>query len=231
VHPTRPVTVDHRLSFVNVAAITRSMLRDQIREVLLERILEGVYVPGERVKETVIAQELGVSQAPVREALRELEILGMVVSEPYRGARVRGITARELAEIYPIRAAIEEVAGRAAAKALGGDVSPLEAEVDAMLAAADDGDVHRLLVHDVRFHHLIVEASGNGMLEQVWRSLRIEARTLITIIKVDSDLREIAEAHRPVVDALRDGHAARAGRALRKHIESFAAWVPEDEAT
>jgi DNA-binding GntR family transcriptional regulator len=214
-----------------MATVTRSMLRDQIREVLLERILDGHYVAGERVKETVVAQELGVSQAPVREALRELEILGMVVSEPYRGARVREVTARELAEIYPIRAAIEEVAGRAAAKALGGDVTALEAEVSDMVAAADDGDVHRLLVHDVRFHRLIVEASGNRMLEQVWRSLRIEARTLITIIKVDSDLHEIAEAHRPVIDALRDGKSGRAGRALRKHIESFAAWVPEDEAT
>jgi DNA-binding GntR family transcriptional regulator len=213
-----------------MATVTRNMLRDQIREVLLERILEGQYVPGERVKETVIAQELGVSQAPVREALRELEILGMVVSEPYRGARVRQVTARELAEIYPIRAAIEEVAGRAAAKALDGDVTALEAEVEAMLAAADDGDVHRLLDHDVRFHRLIVEASGNRTLEQVWRSLRIEARTLITIIKVDSDLHRVAEAHWPVLEALREGRSARAGRALRKHIESFATWVPEDEA-
>jgi len=214
-----------------VTTITRNMLRDQIREVLLERILEGHYAAGERVKETAVAQELGVSQAPVREALRELEILGMVVSEPYRGARVREVTARELAEIYPIRAAIEEVAGRAAAKALDGDVGALEGEVEAMVAAADDGDVHRLLVHDVRFHQLIVEASGNRMLGQVWRSLRIEARTLITIIKVESDLHEIAEAHRPVVDALRDGQSARAGRALRRHIESFAAWVPKDESS
>lgn len=213
-----------------MATVTRSMLRDQIREVLLERILEGHYAPGDRIKEMRVAQEFSVSQAPVREALRELEILGMVVSEPYRGARVREVTPAELAEIYPIRAAIEEVAGRAAAKAMAGDVGALEAEVDAMLAAAHAGDYHRLLVHDVRFHELIVEASGNGTLQQVWRSLRIEARTLITILKSCDDLHVVAESHRPVLEALRAGNAAQSGRILRKHIESYAKWVPLDAA-
>ena len=212
-----------------MATVSRNVLHDQIREVLLERILDGTYAPGERIVETQLAEEFSVSQGPVREALRELEILGMVVSEPYRGARVREVTSRELAEIYPIRAAIEEVAGREAAKTLDGDVSALEAELDAMLAAADSGDIHQMLVHDVRFHRMIVEASGNAMLGQVWRSLRIEARTLITLIKSDSDLREVAESHRPVLDALRNRESARAGRALRKHIEAFAKWVPKDD--
>jgi DNA-binding GntR family transcriptional regulator len=213
-----------------MATVARSMLREQVREVLLERILDGTYPPGERIVETQVAQEFSISQAPVREALRELEFLGMVVSEPFRGVRVRELTARELAEIYPIRAAIEEVAGREAAQRLDGDVTALEQELDAMLAAAEAGDIHELLVHDVRFHRVIVEASGNGMLEQVWRSLRIEVRTLITLIKSDADLRDIAETHRPIIDALRDRQSARAGRALRKHIESFAKWVPRDDA-
>jgi DNA-binding GntR family transcriptional regulator len=211
-----------------MATVTRNMLRDQIREVLLERILDGAYAPGQRIVETQIATEFSVSQGPVREALRELEILGTIVSEPYRGARVREITARELAEIYPIRAAIEEVAAREAAKRLRGDVDALEAELEAMLAAADAADMHELLIHDVRFHRLIVEASGNDMLGQVWRSLHIEARTLITMIKSGDDLREIAESHRPVLEALRDGGASRAGKLLRKHIEYCAKWVPKD---
>jgi DNA-binding GntR family transcriptional regulator len=212
-----------------MATVSRSMLRDQVREVLLERILNGEYAPGERIKETQVAQEFDLSQAPVREALRELEILGMVVSEPYRGARVRAVTAQELAEIYPIRAAIEEVAAREAARRMGGDVAALEKELDGMCAAADAGDLHRLLVHDVNFHRLIVEACGNATLYQVWRSLRIEARTMITLIKFDEDLRSIAEGHRPVLDAIRAGKSAQAGRALRKHIEHFASWVPADD--
>jgi DNA-binding GntR family transcriptional regulator len=211
-----------------VATVARSVLRDQIREILLERILDGTYAPGERIKELQVAKELAVSQGPVREAMRELEYLGMIVSEPHRGARVREVTAQELAEIYPVRAAIEEVAAREAATRLDGDVGALERELEAMHDAARDGDVHELLVHDVLFHRLVVAASGNRMLGQVWRSLRVEARTLITLFRTDADLHEIAETHRPVLEALRAGDSARAGRTLRKHIEHYARlWLPE----
>src|SRR4051794_22766572 len=116
------------------------MLRDQIKEVLLARILEGEYAPGQRIVELQVASELGVSQAPVREALRELEALRFIRSEPHRGARVREVTARELAEVYPVRAALEEEAARAAAVRLGGDVRGLEAEYKAMCKAADRDD-------------------------------------------------------------------------------------------
>src|SRR4051795_10168425 len=109
-------------------ALSRPMLRDRIKDAILARILDGTYAPGERIVEIRVAQELGVSQAPVREALRELELLRLVVSEPFRGARVREVTARELAEIYPVRAALEEVAARGAVAGFGGDVSSLGVE-------------------------------------------------------------------------------------------------------
>jgi DNA-binding GntR family transcriptional regulator len=203
------------------------MLRDQIKDILVERILNGTYPPGERIVETRVAQEFGVSQAPVREALRELESLRLVVSEPFRGARVRSVTAAELGEIYPVRAALEEVAARAAAVNLDGDVGALEAEMEGMRAAADAGDIHDFIVHDVRFHRLIVEASGNRTLEEVWQSLHVDVRTMVTLIKRADDLHNVAETHVPVLEALAAGNAARAGRALRKHIEFFAKWVPE----
>jgi len=206
--------------------LSRSMLRDQIKELLVERILDGVYKPGDRIVETRVAQELGVSQAPVREALRELESLRMVVSEPFRGARVRGVTTAELAEIYPVRAALEEVAARAAAPKLKGQVGALEVELDGMRKAARKGDVHAFIGHDVHFHRLIVEASGNRTLQEVWSSLHVDARTTVTLIKRAADLRDVAEAHVPVLEALEAGDAGRAGRALRRHIELFAKWVP-----
>jgi DNA-binding GntR family transcriptional regulator len=210
--------------------VGRSMLRDQIREVLLERILNGGYAPGERIIESQVAREFGISHAPVREGLRELELLRMVVSEPFRGVRVREITARELSEIYPVRAALEEVAARGAAKVFVADASPLAAELEAMLEAADRQDLHALVSHDVDFHRLIVEASGNRTLLQVWRSLRIEARTMITVIKNVDDAHQVAESHRPVLEALRTGDPQRAGRSLRRHVESFGRWVPRDPA-
>src|SRR3712207_2439277 len=89
-------------------AVSRTVLRDQIKDALLQRILDGTYGPGERIVEIRVADEFGVSQAPVREALRELEILRLVVSEPFRGARVKVVRPEEVAEIYPVRAALEE---------------------------------------------------------------------------------------------------------------------------
>src|ERR671939_463095 len=122
------------------AVISRTVLREQVKELLLERILAHEYGPGDRLVETRIAQELGISQAPVREALRELESLRFVESSPFRGTWVREVSDEELGEVYPIRAALEEVAARAAAERLGGDVRALEHEVRAMATAADVHD-------------------------------------------------------------------------------------------
>src|SRR3954452_17931435 len=123
-----------------VTVIARTVLREQVKEVLVQRILRGELQPGERLIETRIAQELGTSQAPVREALRDLELLRFVESEPFRGARVREVSQEELIEIYPVRAAIEEVAAREAATRLDGDVEALAAEMAAMHDAADAKD-------------------------------------------------------------------------------------------
>jgi DNA-binding GntR family transcriptional regulator len=212
-------------------AVTRSMLRDQIKDVIVERILDGVYGPGERIVEIRIAEEFGVSQAPVREALRELELLRLIVSEPFRGARVRSVTAEELAEIYPVRAALEEVAGRGAAPVLAGRVEPLRAEIAAMREAARAADVHDFTVHDVAFHRLIVEASGNRTLQELWQSLHVDLRTTITLIKRVDDLMEVAESHVTVLEALDRGDAELSAERLRRHIESFADWVPEPPAS
>src|SRR5919199_1951251 len=117
--------------------VGRTVLREQVRKLLLERILAHEYAPGERLVETRIAAELGVSQAPVREALRELESLRFVESAPFRGTWVREVSDEELGEVYPIRAALEEVAARAAAERMAGDVRALEREIRAMGKARD----------------------------------------------------------------------------------------------
>ena len=101
--------------------IERTVLREQVKDVLLQRSVRGELTPGERLVETRIASELGTSQAPVREALRDLELLRMVESEPFRGARVRAFGDDELVEVYPVRAALEELAGKLATKRPDGD--------------------------------------------------------------------------------------------------------------
>src|SRR5579875_1646335 len=86
---------------------SRSCIRDRIRDVLVARILDGTYPAGMRLKELTLAREFGVSQAPIREALRELEGSGLVTSERYRGTRVRGADYQEIRESYELRGLME----------------------------------------------------------------------------------------------------------------------------
>jgi DNA-binding GntR family transcriptional regulator len=208
--------------------VGRTVLREQVKQLLLERILSHHYAPGERLVETRIAAELGVSQAPVREALRELESLRFVESAPFRGTWVREVSDAELGEVYPIRAALEEVAARAAAERLGGDVKALEREVRAMAKASDLADQ---VEHDVRFHSLIVEASGNRRLGEMWRSLQVEARTMITALRTGLDAHAVAALHEPIVEALRRRDPDAAGTEIRRHVEEFGRMVLEGRAT
>jgi DNA-binding GntR family transcriptional regulator len=210
-------------------SLTRAMLGQQIREILLERIFKGELQPGDRIVELQLANELGTSQAPVREALRELQSLGFVEHEPYRGTRVRRITEKELAEIFPVRAALEELAAQEAASRLNGRVEELEREFEAMRAAAGRKDLQDLAGHDARFHRLIVEAAENKVLLDLWKTLRVEARVVVTALKTDIDLDELAEMHRPLLEALAEGSPEKAGRALRYHFEVLQAMVKRRE--
>jgi DNA-binding GntR family transcriptional regulator len=202
-----------------VASISRTVLREQVKDVLLQRIASGELKPGERLVETRIAQELGTSQAPVREALRDLQLLRLVESEPFRGSRVRVFGQEELIEVYPVRAALEELAARLAAEKLGGDVSGLEAELEAMKEAVRRDDTHALVEHDVAFHRLIVEAAGNSVLKQCWQSLGVESRITISLYGTYMDPAQAAERHQKLIDPIRDQNPSLAAREARKHVE------------
>jgi DNA-binding GntR family transcriptional regulator len=207
--------------------VRRTVLREEVKNVLLERIISGHYAPGSRLVETRIAEELGVSQAPVREALRDLESVGFVESIAFRGARVRAVSDAELIEVYPIRGALEEVAAREAAKRLRGDVTALEQELKAMTRARH---LREQVEHDVRFHQLIVEASGNSRLIEIWASLQVETRTAITALRTGLTPQEAAEMHEPIVAALRRQDARAAGRAIRSHVEHFGRMLAKSHA-
>lgn len=201
-----------------VTTVSRTVLREQIKEILLERILRGELEPGERLVETRLARELGTSQAPVREALRDLELLHLVESEPFRGARVRAVDDAQLLPVFPVRAALEEVAAREAALRANGDVRPLERELDAMREAAAHGDWRKQISHDLSFHRTVVEMARNEPLLQSWLVLGIEVSTAFAVYWTYWDQSELAEFHVPIVEAIRAGEVARAGAEARKHV-------------
>ena len=196
-------------------------LRQKLKEALLRRILGGAYRPGERLVELKIAQEFGTSQAPVREALRDLEATGLVVNKPRRGTYVAEVLSEGLREIYAVRGALEEQATRLATIKQSCHIPLLEAALHGMRVAAQNNDLGGLTEHSVKFHRAIVEASGNRLLTNLWLSLNIETRTTITLMVEGIDLMEVADSHRQIIDAIASKDAERASRVAREHQEQF----------
>ena len=205
-------------------AISRSVLSDQVKDHLLQAILDGRYPPGARIVETRVARELGTSQAPVREVLRDLEALGVVETLAFRGARVRRPSAAELLEAFIVRSALESLAARLAIPRLTDeDLLALQLHVNDMQRCADAGDAHAEALADAAFHTGIIELSGNTTLMRVWRTLEPFSRTYITLGVPGADRRRIADEHLPVLDALRSRDPALAEAGLHHHFDEPAA--------
>jgi DNA-binding GntR family transcriptional regulator len=192
----------------------RRALRHDVRDGIVRSILDGEIRPGDRLIEMQIARAYGTSQGPVREALRELEMLGFVRSEMHRGTYVRDPWHRGMHELFQVRAGLEELAARLATPRLCDDVSALQAEVDAM-----DGPA--AVEHSERFHRLIVEASDNQLLLTMWSSLGITGHTALTMVALKPDPATIALSHQPIVDAIASGDPELACRASREHQDWF----------
>jgi DNA-binding GntR family transcriptional regulator len=203
------------LDFINAP------LRQKLKDALLRRILGGVYRSGERLVELKIAQEFGTSQAPVREALRDLEATGLVINKPRRGTYVAEVLSEGLREIYAVRGALEEQATRLATAKQSCNLALLESELEGMRIAAQNNDLAGLAEHSVKFHRTIIDASGNRLLLNLWLSLNIETRTTITLLVDGIDLMDVAESHRQIIDAIASGDSERASRVAREHQEHF----------
>jgi DNA-binding GntR family transcriptional regulator len=202
---------------LNAPALVRTGLGDQIRQVLIDGITSGRLQPGERIVERRIATELGVSQAPVREALRQLEALRLVETTPNRGARVRDFTEADFKEFFPVRAGLEETAADLAVSRLAGRVESLKVHIE-RLAAAADADVMR---HSIAFHREIVEAAGNRLLRSVWESLGIEIWTTLSVRRHDTELCGKTAEHIEIAEAFRRQDPS-VGRLLHDHVMSYA---------
>jgi DNA-binding GntR family transcriptional regulator len=213
---------------VTDAPFIRFNLRAQIKDVILQRIVSHEYPPGARLVETRIAQELGVSQAPVREALRDLEQLGCVVHEPFRGCSVRAFSAQELIEAFPVRAALEALAAKLAAERITeAELLQLAELVETMRAAADRGDAHDQSRANASFHATIVRAARNATLERQWSFLEPFSRTYLTVSQPGLDLLALSERHVPILDALRARDGDAAATAMHRHLMDAAELLKE----
>jgi DNA-binding GntR family transcriptional regulator len=204
------------------AKLPRLTLARQIRDSLVASIVSGHFGPGERLVETRLAATYGTSQAPVREALRELEAMRLVETQPRRGTFVRPFVQETLRESYVVRAALEETATRLALLAGTVPVEAMRAEVVKMRAAAESGDAEASARASVSFHRHIVEAAHNELLKLTWEGLQIEARTSVTMVATEVDLHDIVRDHAELLAAIEGGDLEVACRHARDHQWHYA---------
>ena len=214
-----------------MAPITRSVLSDQVKDYLLQGILSGHYPPGSRIVETRVARELGVSQAPVREALRDLEALGVVESTAFQGARVRQPERAELAEAYGVRAELASLGARLALPLVSqSDVEELQGYIGEMQRAAAAGDALAEAHVDATFHGRLMQISANATLNRVWRFLEPMSRTYITFVAHHINPSEMANLHQPILDALAGGDPDQTSEAVRRHFRLASEMFAESPA-
>jgi DNA-binding GntR family transcriptional regulator len=208
----------------NQSSLNRHVLRDEIKEYLIDAILRGKFQPGERLTELTLARQLGVSQAPIREALGHLELMGFVQSIPYKGTYVRHHSPEQLCDIYTVRAWLEALAGHLAAPRLTDqDLQELADLVERMMEHAHCGNDHDFYKADYAFHQVIIRVANNSMLTQLFDMLQYAYWTFASTILLNPDLVYLGQRHYRVLETLRKRDAELAAQVLREHIEELIA--------
>jgi DNA-binding GntR family transcriptional regulator len=208
------------------SALKRLCMRDHIRDVLVTRILDGTYPAGTQLKELCLAREFNVSQAPIREALRELEGSGLVTCERFRGTRVRGADFKEMRESYELRIMLEVRAISLAVPYPPQLIADLGHCLREMEAAVKADDSERYIDHALRFHRRLVESAGNRTFLAVWDSLLWDVRGRIALRRLAEtgrSLKPFVVLHRTALVRLREQDAAGAAERVRVILERVAA--------
>lgn len=203
--------------------IKRESLRHTVRGRIEQAILTGELKGGERLNEVEIAHRLGVSRGLVREALRELETSGIIVSVPYRGTFVKEWTAKGVAELYTLRSQLEEYAVELAVqRATEADLKALSGLVQSMYRAAQAGDAMELVDLDLQFHQRLYAISDHSLLLRVLTGLSGQTHMFIMATKalysLFPTLEEAAASHEEILEAIRARDPQACRRAIREHI-------------
>ncbi|MCU7370088.1 GntR family transcriptional regulator [Paucibacter sp. O1-1] len=196
---------------------------------LQQAILSGRIGPGERIVEAELARQMGVSRAPVREAARRLESLGLLVSRPRHGFAVRTVSPKEVADLFAVRIQLELMgASLACEHASDAELEKLNIRVNDMVERADSLATAERVALDLDFHLTISSLSGNHYLHRLFDNMQTEVRMFIALCE-DSfgGHRALAETHRPIAEALVRRDADAAQHALRHHLEDAKRIVQE----
>ena len=197
-------------------------LRDVVFNTLRQAILKGELEPGERLMEIQLAERLGVSRTPIREAIRKLELEGLGLMIPRKGAEVAEISEKSLREVLEVRRSLEELAIELACQRITPEeLTALEEAENRFARAVEDGEVMAIAESDENYHELIYQATANDRLVQILNNLREQMyRYRLEYIK-DEDRRQILVVeHEHILRAVRRRDIADAKSAVREHIDN-----------
>ena len=197
-------------------------LRDVVFNTLRDGILKGELEPGERLMEIQLAERLGVSRTPIREAIRKLELEGLVLMIPRKGAEVAKISEKSLRDVLEVRRSLEELAAELACQRMDAEaLKDLEDAQKAFIQAVESGETMAMAEADEHFHDVIYMGTGNTRLVQILNNLREQMyRYRLEYIK-DAEKRQILLVeHESILRAIRSRHVAEAKEAVRAHIDN-----------
>ena len=197
-------------------------LRDVVFNTLRQAILKGELEPGERLMEIQLAERLGVSRTPIREAIRKLELEGLVLMIPRKGAEVAKISEKSLRDVLELRRSLEELALELACQRMTEEeIDELEDAQRAFRKAVDSKDVMLMAETDEKYHEIIYQGTKNSRLVQILNNLREQMyRYRLEYIK-DADKRQILLIeHDNILKAVRNRKVAEAKAAMREHIDN-----------
>ncbi|HQA49351.1 MAG: GntR family transcriptional regulator [Syntrophomonadaceae bacterium] len=211
---------EKRLQPVNLESY--KPLRELVFDALREAIINGTLKPRERLMEIQLAEELGVSRTPIREALRKLELEGFIVMVPRKGAYVADISFKDIADVFEIRAALEALAaGLAAERITDEELEDMERLVAEKAEAISGYDMDRLIRVDTLFHDAIYKASRNQRLTNIINNLREQIqRYRTTSLAYPGRMKRSLEEHRGIVEAIQSRDPQIAQQVAREHIEN-----------
>ena len=199
--------------------IEKESLKDKIVSILMQRVIDGELEVGEKLKESHLAKEFGVSQAPVREAIIALVSLGILEHKVNVGARVRAFDKRETIEIYQARDALEAYA---ISHIKDFDkVGTLKFHYQQMIKAAKEKDTKQFIVHDQYFHETLLRMSGNTLLLELWKQQYTKSSVQNTVKNFEASLENIVKIHLPIIEAIEVASVTQSQKAVSLHYETI----------
>ncbi|PKM52603.1 MAG: GntR family transcriptional regulator [Firmicutes bacterium HGW-Firmicutes-7] len=195
-------------------------LRDVVFNALRDAILKGELVPGERLMEKTLSDRMGVSRTPIREAIRKLELEGLVMMVPRKGAEVAKITEKDITDLLEVRATLEALAARLACERMDdASIERLICLKDEFASAAKKKDVELIIKKDIEFHDAIFAATGNEKLIQIVSNLREQIyRFRVKYIQEMPDYLVLVNEHEEIVDSITSRNKEKAEEIVIRHI-------------